>query len=278
MANKKLEKKITPSDVHKEAEAAGIVWDDNPDFEALSKRITGKAHIDDMTSGERTNLKNEISRLRKSKPRFKERVESFITKVSEKNPLLDKLYYSSEESFDDAVGSGDVFYMKDEGSNQHIPIKMEGLKSLWEQSGRPDIGVGEDRASYSPAAGGGFLKSIFGRDYISTSDPFGIGAADKNDMISELSHGLRYQDPKEYGYKSRRDMRKTSKRMRENAQIGSDADRELYETEGNEEYYTHSITDPIVRKWLKDNYSYSEKSEKEIPENIEEKFINSVKE
>jgi len=206
-------------------------------------------------------------RLRKSKPRFKEKVESFLTGLSEKNSLLDKLYYSSEESFDDATGYDDgtkQFFMKD-NDGEHIPIKMEGLKELWKQSGKPDIGSGafENRAFYMPAAKRNLLFKLFGRDYINAGDHFGVGA-DKNDIISELAHGLRYQDPKEHGYKSRRDMLRESDKLREQVPLGGQADRDLYHTEGNEEHSTHSVTEPIMRDWLKDNFSYSEKSEKEI--------------
>lgn len=206
-------------------------------------------------------MADTVPQLRTSKPRLKEKAESWLTKFTEKNKLLDKLYYSSEESYDDATaGSGDVFYMKHKESNQHIPIKMEGLKELWKQSGKPDIGVGNSktRAYYSPAADRGFLQALFGRDYIATSDPFGIGVANKNDIISELSHGLRYQDPIKHGYDSRRDMLRSSDKMRETAPVGSEGGAKLYSTKGNEEYDTHNITEPIIRNWLKKHYTWTE--------------------
>ena len=54
--------KVTPEDVHKAAEAVGMAWDDDADFMALSKRVTGKDRIDDMTSDERSSLIAEISK------------------------------------------------------------------------------------------------------------------------------------------------------------------------------------------------------------------------
>jgi len=54
--------KVTPEDVHKAAEAVGMAWDDDAAFMALSKRVTGKDRIDDMTSGERASLIAEISK------------------------------------------------------------------------------------------------------------------------------------------------------------------------------------------------------------------------
>ena len=55
---------VTPSDVHKAAEEAGMKWDDNQDFMDLSKRVTGKEHIDDMNSDERAMLTHEIRNYR----------------------------------------------------------------------------------------------------------------------------------------------------------------------------------------------------------------------
>ena len=52
--------KVTAKDVHKAAEEVGMAWDDDADFMALSKRVTGKERIDDMTSEERANLIAEI--------------------------------------------------------------------------------------------------------------------------------------------------------------------------------------------------------------------------
>ena len=46
----------------KAAEAAGMAWDDDADFMALSKQVTGKERIDDMTSEERASLITEIEK------------------------------------------------------------------------------------------------------------------------------------------------------------------------------------------------------------------------
>jgi len=47
-------------DVHDAANLAGMEWDNNSEFMAFSKRITGKEHIDDMTPAERRMLINAI--------------------------------------------------------------------------------------------------------------------------------------------------------------------------------------------------------------------------
>ena len=59
---KKAPAEVTPEDVHKAAEAVGMAWDDDADFMALSKKVTGQERIDDMTSEERASLISEIEK------------------------------------------------------------------------------------------------------------------------------------------------------------------------------------------------------------------------
>ncbi len=42
----------TPQTIHNLADNLGIPWDNDPDFMALSKKVTGKRHLDDMTPRE----------------------------------------------------------------------------------------------------------------------------------------------------------------------------------------------------------------------------------
>ena len=53
-------KKITPKEVHKAADSVGMKWDNNKKFMDFSKKITGKEHIDDMSSEERKKLIKKI--------------------------------------------------------------------------------------------------------------------------------------------------------------------------------------------------------------------------
>lgn len=52
---------LTPSDVHLVADAQGVPWDGDKVFMALSTRMTGKSHLDDMTQAE---LKKMVDILR----------------------------------------------------------------------------------------------------------------------------------------------------------------------------------------------------------------------
>ena len=45
----KASKPLAVEDIHKLAESKGIPWDNNPEFMALTKRVTGKEHLDDLS-------------------------------------------------------------------------------------------------------------------------------------------------------------------------------------------------------------------------------------
>ena len=44
------EEKISVEDVHKRADELGIPWDDDAAFMSWTKKLTGKSHLDDMSS------------------------------------------------------------------------------------------------------------------------------------------------------------------------------------------------------------------------------------
>ena len=59
--NKKVyEEGITPQQVHQAADKAGVEWDDNKEFMDFCEKVTGKRHIDDMSSESRKKLINAI--------------------------------------------------------------------------------------------------------------------------------------------------------------------------------------------------------------------------
>jgi hypothetical protein len=39
---------ITPKDIHKLADHKNVKWDNEPNFLKLTKRLTGKEHLDDL--------------------------------------------------------------------------------------------------------------------------------------------------------------------------------------------------------------------------------------
>lgn len=71
-------KKITPKEVHKAADSVGMKWDNNKKFMDFSEKVTGKRHIDDMTSKERKKLIKKILI-----EEFTERIEDYKKEKSE---------------------------------------------------------------------------------------------------------------------------------------------------------------------------------------------------
>ena len=43
-----LTEALTPDTIHKLADRKGIKWDNDPDFLALTNKLTGKKHLDDL--------------------------------------------------------------------------------------------------------------------------------------------------------------------------------------------------------------------------------------
>jgi hypothetical protein len=56
----KLSENITPNDIHKLADQKNIKWDNEPSFLKLTKRLTGKEHLDDLDQDELRKVKNHL--------------------------------------------------------------------------------------------------------------------------------------------------------------------------------------------------------------------------
>lgn len=57
-----LDKGFSPEDVHDLAEAAGVEWDDNPEFMEVCENLVGKRHLDDMNERELRIVADNISK------------------------------------------------------------------------------------------------------------------------------------------------------------------------------------------------------------------------
>jgi hypothetical protein len=53
---------ITPNHIHKLADHKGIKWDNEPSFLELTKRLTGKEHLDDLNQSQLQRVKNYLER------------------------------------------------------------------------------------------------------------------------------------------------------------------------------------------------------------------------
>ena len=57
-----LEESLTPNDIHKLADSKGIKWDNEPSFLKLTKRLTGKEHLDDLDQAGLQKVKNYLEK------------------------------------------------------------------------------------------------------------------------------------------------------------------------------------------------------------------------
>ena len=58
-----LTENITPQTIHDLADRKGVKWDDEPSFLKLTKRLTGKEHLDDLDQTELLKVKNHLTAL-----------------------------------------------------------------------------------------------------------------------------------------------------------------------------------------------------------------------
>lgn len=65
----------TPSRVHDLADSLGVPWDDDPEFMALSKEVTGKEHLDDMTPRELEATAQALRGLARVAAKFQKKKE-----------------------------------------------------------------------------------------------------------------------------------------------------------------------------------------------------------
>ena len=52
---------LSPQRIHNLADKLGIAWDDDPDFLALTKRVTGKEHLDDLDQSQLAAMYKHLS-------------------------------------------------------------------------------------------------------------------------------------------------------------------------------------------------------------------------
>ena len=66
MKVKEILESLTPKNIHTLADAKGIKWDDEPSFLALTKRLTGKEHLDDLDQAQLRKVKQHLENLKEN--------------------------------------------------------------------------------------------------------------------------------------------------------------------------------------------------------------------
>jgi hypothetical protein len=57
---------LTPNDIHTLADSKGVAWDDKPSFLKLTKRLTGKEHLDDLDQAGLEKIKQHLENLKEN--------------------------------------------------------------------------------------------------------------------------------------------------------------------------------------------------------------------
>ena len=68
-----INENITPQHIHSLADKKGVKWDNEPDFLALTKRLTGEEHLDDLDQAGLTKVKAYLQRLPVTEQSLEER-------------------------------------------------------------------------------------------------------------------------------------------------------------------------------------------------------------
>jgi len=68
-----INENITPQHIHKLADKKGVKWDNEPGFLALTKRLTGKEHLDDLDQAGLKKVKDHLDELPVTEQSLEER-------------------------------------------------------------------------------------------------------------------------------------------------------------------------------------------------------------
>jgi len=120
MKVKEILEGLTPKNIHTLADAKGIKWDNEPSFLALTKRLTGKEHLDDLDQAELEKIKKYLGKLSEGKERFN-------------NELAQKGFHFEQE-----IGGVTYKVYNNEGGSDNIKIdaldqnnQVIGHASFW---------------------------------------------------------------------------------------------------------------------------------------------------
>jgi len=206
--------------------------------------------------------------LTDAKPSRTQRVQDVLSKVTEAGgKLTDWMYFSPEESFDrmfppgsgSSMSYGSMLNPEKDTPKKFVP--SEGLKSLWEQAGKPYMmqTSGGNKGFFKPKGAywdmgyktpKNLLNKLFQSDtvHLPPGRFFPVPSAEL--AVEELGHAMRFKDPKRYSkFDSRKELAK--------AKIGEHShgyDESLYDEKDTDEYQTHHVVSPKLKKWLLDNY------------------------
>lgn len=156
---------VTPTDIHKLADAKGVPWDNDPDFLAFTKRITGKEHLDDLAPEELARMRDAVESLsaapptpptlpptvaggRPPEPPEGGAVVALLSRIKGAKPLqeqnkelLSKFHSRQAGAFAGALGEGESGFARGMGAmrGQAERIGFEPLRPVIGQAGVDEL-------------------------------------------------------------------------------------------------------------------------------------------
>ena len=191
----------------------------------------------------------------------REKLFSFMDKIGE-TPLIGLLYESRDENFEKAMGETSAFGTRKGGVDNLYT--REGVKSIWELSGKPKIKVGTHQPQFNPRDVGTLMseytgkrpslfskwKSKWGKDVVQV----GGRAFGASELVEELSHAIQWENPKKWSpYSSRKELFKHKMEEVPRRHAGE----KIYEDISTDEGYTHGVVAPKLYQYMRDEgYSF----------------------
>lgn len=154
-------------DIHRLAEQKGVAWDNAPGFMALTKAVTGKEHLDDLTAPERKRVVDVLTNLQDRLPTTQEGKEGLTNEdVQEKEGQVSPEPVTLDDAARD-VNPEPTEPQKEAGNYKKGHIKVAGLDiSIENPEGSTRRGVDRTGRAWSQKMKShyGYVRGTKGRD------------------------------------------------------------------------------------------------------------------
>lgn len=85
-----VDENLSPQIIHKLADHKGVKWDDEPSFLQLTKRLTGKEHLDDLDQAGLNKVKKHLDGLQGVAESDLDKYKKYIRPVVKSTPKIEK--------------------------------------------------------------------------------------------------------------------------------------------------------------------------------------------
>ena len=142
---------LSPQTIHKLADHKGVKWDDEPSFLQLTKRLTGKEHLDDLDQTGLNKVKKHLDGLQGVTESLDDDAEEYRAHLIKTLPQIMKLFANIGKGWipskEQMLSAVDTAYrvMKHTGdAKQAGKVLMDELNALYRMSkGKQDVAEGK---------------------------------------------------------------------------------------------------------------------------------------